>query len=120
MSARDNLTAPLNKPSSPLSGEPRRRMAKADLRKPEISDWRTRIGASIERTRTLTGWSLKEFADALGRDERQIARWIAGTERPQLDAIFAVPELHGPLLIALAELSPALEVETTLRIRRTA
>jgi ribosome-binding protein aMBF1 (putative translation factor) len=107
--------------SSPLSGEHRPRMAKADLRKAEIQqDWREQVGSAIERARLLSAMSLKQFADAIGRDERQIARWIVGTERPQLDAIFAVRDLRGPLVIALAELSQTVEVETTIRIRRSA
>jgi len=94
-------------------------MAKADLRKPET--WKTEVGGAIERTRLLAGLSLKEFADRIGRDERQIARWISGTERPQLDALFAVDALRQPLVIALAELAgTGVEVETTVRIRRHA
>jgi ribosome-binding protein aMBF1 (putative translation factor) len=120
MSARSNDTAQVAALSSPLSGEHRPRMAKADLRKAEMPDWRQQIGAAIERARLLSAMSLKQFADAIGRDERQIARWIVGTERPQLDAIFAVRELRGPLVIALAELSQTVEVETTIRIRRSA
>lgn len=95
-------------------------MAKADLRKAEPEDWKPVIGRAIERTRTLCGWSLKQFADAIGRDERQIARWIVGTERPQLDAIFAVQELRGPLVIALSELSDTVSVETTITIKKRA
>lgn len=94
------------------------RMAKADLRKPEMADWREQIGRAIERARTLACCTLKEFAALIGRDERQIARWIAGTERPQMDAIFGVPQLRGPLVIALAELAEEVRVETTITIRR--
>ena len=95
-------------------------MAKADLRKAEMGDWRSAIGRAIERTRTLGQRSLKEFADLVGRDERQVKRWITGDERPQFDALFAVPELRAALVIALAEIAGNVEVETTVRIRRTA
>jgi ribosome-binding protein aMBF1 (putative translation factor) len=118
-SARDKITAEVAA-SHLLRTEIPTRMAKADLRKAEMPDWRQQIGAAIERARLLSAMSLKQFADAIGRDERQIARWIVGTERPQLDAIFAVRELRGPLVIALAELSQTVEVETTIRIRRSA
>lgn len=101
-----------------LTSEIRPRMAKADLRKPEIDCWKEHIGRALERARTLAQLTLKELADAIGRDERQVARWIAGTERPQLDAIFAVPALRGPLVIALAELSGTVEVTTTLTVRK--
>jgi len=117
--ARDKNTAQLAADHL-LRSEIPTRMAKADLRKAEMPDWRAQIGTAIERARLLSGLSLKQFADAIGRDERQIARWIVGTERPQLDAIFTVRELRGPLVIALAELSQTVEVETTIRIRRSA
>lgn len=93
-------------------------MAKADLRKAEI-DWKPLIGAAIESTRLACKKSLKEFADAMPRDERQVARWISGTERPQLDAIFAVEAFRQPLVIALADLAEA-EITTQITIRRRA
>lgn len=98
-------------------------MLKADLpdvRKPEISDWRIDVGAAIERMRRLAGLSLKELAAAIARDERQVARWIAGAERPQFDALFAVPALRQPLVIALAELAQAdgIDVVTQITVRR--
>lgn len=96
-------------------------MAKASLgevRKADLDDWRSQIAGVI---RTVRGkLSLKEFADLIGRDERQIGRWEKGEDRPQFDAIFAVRDLRGPLVIALAELSQTVEVETTIRIRRSA
>src|SRR5687767_13457160 len=82
-------------------------MLKADLRKAEILDWRADVGRAIERMRLLASLSLKELADAIQRDERQVARWIAGTERPQFDALFAVAALRQPLVVALAELAQA-------------
>jgi DNA-binding transcriptional regulator YiaG len=100
----------------PLS-DIRPRMAKADLRKAEVDDWRAAIGRAIERTRTLSQMSLKEFADAVQRDERQVARWITGAERPQFDAIFGVEGLRAPLVIALAEMSQDVEVITEIRVR---
>ncbi len=106
----------------------RPRMAKADVRKPDVDDWRGQIGRAVARAMALQGWSLKEFAGAVGRDERQCARWISGAERAQLDALFAVPALRVSLLQAFAELTKravadagyAVEIETTIRLRRTA
>lgn len=96
-------------------------MAKADLRKAETADWKTEVGRAVERVKNMTGLSLKEFADAVGREDRQVARWIAGTERPQFDAIFAVERFRQPLVIALAELiGQGVEVTTHISIRRTA
>lgn len=95
-------------------------MVKADLRKADVSDWRADVGRALARMRLLAGLSLKELAAAIVRDERQIARWIAGAERPQLDAIFAVATLRQPLVIALAELAQAdgIDVVTQITIRR--
>jgi ribosome-binding protein aMBF1 (putative translation factor) len=117
--ARDNNTAEVGARHL-VSSEIRKTMAKADLKEIEICDFREEIGRCIERARILSGLSQKEFADKVKRDAGQIGRWISGKERPQFDAIFAVEELRGPLVIALAELSQTVEVETTLRIRRSA
>lgn len=69
----------------------------------------------------LRGWSLKELAAEAVRDERQIARWITGDERPQFDTLFAIESFRQPLVLALCELAGAgVEIETTVRIRRTA
>lgn len=96
-------------------------MAKADLRKAEITAWREHIGRAIERARTLRGWTLQELGREVKRDERQIARWIAGTERPQLDALFAVDSFRSPMVVALAELAgDNVEVTTQITVRRTA
>ncbi len=99
-----------------------RHLLKAEIRHTE---WRSQIGAALQRAVSLRGWSLKEFAAAVDRDERQCARWINGTERPQLDVLFAEESLRQPLIAALAwavgvcaELS--IEEEVTIRIRRTA
>lgn len=104
------------------------KVAKADLRRAEIvATYRAKLGAVIERARLLAGWSLKELADHLpqadgsDRDERQVAKWIAGLERPHWDVLFACVPLQQPLIIALSELvGPAVEIETVVRVRRRA
>lgn len=96
-----------------------RRMAKADLRKTEIDPWRVRVGQAMERLKQRSGLSLKEFADAVEKDERQVGRWFDGTEHPQLAAICAVESLRQLLIIVLAELAgDAVEIETVVRVRR--
>ena len=101
--------------------ETRPRMARAHLRNQEVEGWRTRIGEAIERVRSRSGLSLKEFAAAVARDERQVARWINGAEHPQLAAIFAVEPLRLLLLIVLAELvGDSVEITTAITIRRSA
>jgi ribosome-binding protein aMBF1 (putative translation factor) len=101
--------------------EKARAMATAALRKAENVDFREQIGRAIFRTRMLSGLSLKEFAAAVDRDERQVARWEKGEENPQLHLIFADPTLRRPLIIALAELvEDGVEVTTHITIRKTA
>lgn len=87
-----------------------------DLRKPENGEWRV-LGQAVERARNLLGLTLQEFAAQIRRDERQVARWIDGSERPQVDAIFAVKTFRQPLIVALAELADDVIVETVVRIR---
>ena len=97
-------------------------MAKVEpLEVRKADTWRLDIGQTVQRAISLLGWSLKEFSAAVGRDERQCARWISGVERPQLDAIFAVQALRSVWVIAISELAGAdVELETTIRIRRRA
>jgi ribosome-binding protein aMBF1 (putative translation factor) len=97
-------------------------MAKADLRKAETPDaWKTDIGLAIERVQKRSGWSLKEFADKVGRNERQVKRWMTADERPQFDALFAVAALRHLMVLALAELAgEGVEVTTEIRMRRIA
>lgn len=94
----------------------RPRVAKAGLRKAETEVWAKAVGQAVQRAVSICGWSLKEFAAAIGREERQCARWIAGDERAQLDTMFAVEALRQPLVQALAELAEA-EVVVSVRFR---
>lgn len=96
-------------------------MAKADLKNLE-RPWRERVGAALQRCFFLAGLSQKEVSGLLGhRDQAQVNRWIAGTERPQFDALFAVECLRQPMVIAFAELvGDGVEVVTEIRVRRTA
>ena len=91
-------------------------MAKADLKSLE-ADFKAQIGRAIQRAFSLAGLTQKEAAGKVNRDAAQIARWIAGTERPQMDALFAVEELRWPLIQCLAALAQA---EITTEIRRRA
>lgn len=101
-------------------------MAEAVLRKAEKADSMKEIGTALDEARHTLRWSLKELtreierATGRKRDERQVARWIEGTERQQFDALLAVEPLKPLLLIALARTSEQIEVETTIRIRRSA
>lgn len=103
-----------------LLSEIRPSMAKADIQKIENGQYRLMIGHCLDRARCLVGWSKKELAAEVGRDEAQVCRWIDGKERPQLDALIAVKALRGPLVIALAEITTDIDVVTEIRVRRTA
>jgi hypothetical protein len=84
--------------------------------------WKHAIGRAIERALELAGLQKGQAAAAMGYGENQapISRWIAGAESPQFARLWSVPELRGPLVIALAELSDAVSVETTITLRRRA
>jgi hypothetical protein len=96
------------------------RMLRADVRKAESDDSMAEIGEVLDFARRMAGFSLKELAGALGRDERQVQRWIDGKENTNIAAVFAVPELRKPFVIALARLTGDCEEETTLRFVRRA
>ena len=104
----------------------RTKTAHSALRKPEKRPddellW-LELGSAIERARVLRGWTLDQLArhcPPRGRDPRQIAKWIAGAERPQLDVLFAIRDFRQPLIIALAELA-GIQAETVFRIPRRA
>ncbi len=116
MAAHDRQ--PLGSGHLPLS-DIRPQMAKAslpDIRKADIDGWRARVGLVVARVKGER--SLKEFADLIDRDERQVKRWIEGTDRPQFDALFAVKALRVPLVVALAELAEDARVETVITVRK--
>jgi hypothetical protein len=93
------------------------RPAKAALRKAASND----AGQAIDRARQLRGWSLKEFAGAAQGGDRQLARWMAGTEHPQLDTLFAIVSFRQPLIQALAERAGVgVDVSTIVTIRKVA
>lgn len=110
------MAATLTAPTSAghrLLPETTDRIAKADLRKAE-TDWKQALGGVIARVQGT--WSLKEFAALIGREERQVKRWMTGEERPQFDLLFAVEALQKPLVIELAKLAHV-EIETVIRVR---
>lgn len=107
-------------PSLPLSDVPVR-TAKADLSKPENREQLyIDIGVCLDVVRRDAGLNLDEFACALGKNSRQVARWMLGTERPQIEAVFAVARFRSSLVIALARLAGDIDVTTTITVRRVA
>jgi ribosome-binding protein aMBF1 (putative translation factor) len=96
--------------------EMRRAMAKAEVRKPENDEIQADIGGCLDYARREVGWTLDTLAEELGRDPRQVRRWIANEERTQLDVVFKVRALRQPFVIALARLA-ACQVEVVIRAR---
>lgn len=97
-------------------------MAKADLPKGENPDFLAEIGHCLDVARRDVGWNHDELADRLGKDKKQVGRWIRGEERTQVDAVFAVDALRGPFVVALAGLvardDSGVQVVTEIRLRR--
>jgi hypothetical protein len=92
-----------------------------DVRKADIDDddWKRRVGQAVDGVRADHRLSLKEFADEIQRDERQVARWIEGKEHAQIAAVFAVARFRCGLVIALAKLAgDGVEIVTEIRVAR--
>jgi hypothetical protein len=96
------------------------KMAKASIRKADTKALYRSLGGAMEEVMRAFGLTLKEFAFQVGKDERQIARQIDGTDRPQIEAVFAVERFRGAMVIALARLAADVDVVTEIRVRRSA
>lgn len=108
----------------PLLGEaPRKSVAKPSEghRKPVAEDLKRAIGFAIARALELANLTKQEAAFQMGyEDQSALSRWISGVETAQFAKLFGIARLRGPLVIALAELSEDVVVETTISIRRSA
>lgn len=105
-------------PTPLLVTEKGARMAKAGLCKSENRPYAD-LGRCLREVQHAFGLTLQEFALELGKNESQIRRQMEGTERPQIEAVFAVERFQGPLVIALARLASGVEVDTVVHIRST-
>jgi ribosome-binding protein aMBF1 (putative translation factor) len=94
-------------------------MLKVDLPKGETRKLLTDLGACLDFARRSVGWTVDQLAAELNRDSKQVARWMRGEERCQVDVVFGVRQLRGPFVIALAQLAEC-DVVTTISVRRTA
>ena len=92
-------------------------MAKADLKKVEQGG-RELTGKALTRCFEIAGLSQKEAAALVNRNPSQVARWLAGTETAPLHVLLSVRQLHGPLVIALAEVTQAAAVTTHIEVTR--
>lgn len=117
-----SLPKPLGVPPV-LRSDLKPRMAKvalAEVRKTdhEADLWQSLVGEAVKTVQLWAGLSLKEFADRLGKNERQVARWISGEDHAQFGAIFAVPEFRALAVLALAQIAKEnVEVIHEVRIR---
>jgi hypothetical protein len=95
-------------------------MAKASVRKADGNP-HAEMGAVVVAVRKASGLNLDEFALAIKKDPRQVKRWEEATDRPQIEAIYAVDEFKPLVVEAMAHGSGhQVEVDTVIRIRRTA
>ena len=91
-------------------------MLRADLPKGEKRQLWPEIGGCLDAARRAAGWTVDQLAGELQRDSKQVARWIRGEERTQVDAVFQVEALRQPFVIALAKLAEC-DVVTTISVK---
>lgn len=84
-----------------------------------ISEYRAAVGLCIERARCLSGLTADQFAAELDCHPTQLSKWIRNVEPPQIDRVLMSP-MRGFMLQALAERTPGCEVESVIRMRRSA
>jgi hypothetical protein len=120
------MPSSLAQPSLPtplLVSEKPKKVAKVTpdfLRKTEKDTLWSELGKCLVFVCYDAGVSIKEFAAKVGKDAGQMQRQMEGKERPQIEAVFAVPEFRAPLVIALSRITPSIEVFTEIRVKRSA
>jgi len=115
------MSPSLAQPSLPtplLVSEKRGKQAKSLIQKSDKTH--ALLGQCMEDTRIAAGLNLDEYAHAIGKDPSQVKRQIEGKERPQIEAVFAVERFQVLLITAMAKRIGQIEVETVIRIRRSA
>jgi transcriptional regulator with XRE-family HTH domain len=78
------------------------------------------LGRVIRHVQDEARMNLDQFADALGKDKRQVARWMDGSERPQIEAVFAVEAFRSLLAVGFAREAQSVDVVTVISVRRLA
>jgi hypothetical protein len=104
-------------PNPLLLPEKTARVAKVvgeSLRNPQKWAELARVVSYVRYERRLT---LKEFAGLLDRSESQIRAWETASERPQIEALWAVEVFREDLIYGLAK-EAGIEVERTIHLRR--
>ena len=102
-----------------LRTDGRARMAKASVRKSDNPH--AEMGAVVKAVRKASGLNLDEFAVEIKKDPRQVKRWEAAEDRPQIEAVYAVDAFKPLVLEAMARQNgQQVTVETVIRIKRIA
>jgi hypothetical protein len=97
----------------------RARMAKASVRKADNPH--AEMGAVVVAVRQASGLNLDEFALAIKKDPRQVKRWEEATDRPQIEAIYAVDAFKALVVEAMARpIGQRVAVKTVITIEKTA
>lgn len=87
----------------------------------KVADLRPVIGRLVERALELAELTKQDAAYRMGyRDAGTISRWCSAVERPLFDKLFTLDGFEAAWMLALAERNPKMEVETIVKIRRTA
>lgn len=95
--------------------------AEAKPDRKELADLRTVVGLLVERAFALMGITKQEAAYRMHyADAGAVSRWCSGTERPLFDKLFALEGFRIAFVTALAESDPAIDLTTTITIRKVA
>lgn len=77
------------------------------------------FGVVLARAFALANLTQQEVAFRLGyTDQSAVSRWVAGTENAQIARLLTLAELRGPLVMAIAEMTDDVSVETVVRLPR--
>lgn len=88
-----------------------------------LDEFKRRLGLAIEHALEAAGISKQDAAYRMGYGSNQatVTNWIKGLETPQFAKLWTLGErFQRELVIALAELSGTIRIDTVLTIRREA
>lgn len=106
-----------------MKGESLSRRGEGLRKKFADPDAQRALGRLIERSLEIAGITKGQLARSLGYgdDQSQVARWIAGVERAQIERLLALPAFCAAFVVALAEQGvDGVEIETVVKVRRKA
>lgn len=87
----------------------------------EHEDNRKKVAALVARAFTLMGITKQEAAYRMGyTDAGTVSRWCSATERPLFDKLIGLDGFEIAYVLAIAERNAAIDVTTTITVRRIA